>query len=424
MAATGLVGAGYHLTVRNRPGLHQGLMQNGGGGGNRERILRGAVEPRGVGFRFPALTMFLQALLLLAPVPSGAPPRAPAPQGIAKPMDADTAPGVYLPEGPAQRAWASVGPATVPARRSPQPAAPGPAETWRLWGEGLATESAAQAAGQPASPQTRRALALFALDQGRALDAWGHLAACGADAAMLADLMPRFLPGTAAPAGPGGLPRPLPDGALLTPALPPRTPAARPGVLEWRSASLFGLRVGEASLALRVAVESTGVQVDVQHLSGGPARLRLRIPEPPGYEIRVEYVDWFRQDTLREPLDLKIEPGDRVHTFFGRFLARRSDQPVPLPGHMPAGLLQGGLRLVLSAGPDEQVAAALSELDAAARAIGHLLGIVVTASSEAPAQPSSAARPWSCTTVRIPPGSAGRRVLASIAAAIEARLLP
>ena len=364
--------------------------------------------------------MLLPTLMILAASAALAPA-----QGIAKPMDVDTPPGIYLPDGLAQRAWASVGPTTQPSPALPAAPTPDRAAAWRLWGEQLASESAAQAALQPSSPAARRDLALFALDQGRALDAWSHLAACGGDPPILAALMPRLMPGTTAPAGPGGLVQPLPNDALLTPALPPRTPAARPGLLEWRSASLFGLRVGEATLALRVAVESTGVQVDVQHLSGGPASLRLLIPEPPGFEIRVEYVDWFRQDTLREPLALEIQPGDRVHTFFGRFLARPAGRPVGLPGHLPAGILQGGLHLVSSTGssPQQQLEE-LSELQAAAAAIGPLLGIPIRASSQAPAKASSAARPWSCTTVRVPPGAAGRRVLAYIASAIEARLLP
>jgi hypothetical protein len=83
------------------------------------------------------------------------------------------------------------------------------------------------------------------------------------------------------------------------------------------------------------------------------------------------------------------------------------------------------LHLVSSTGssPQQQLEE-LSELQAAAAAIGPLLGIPIRASSQAPAKASSAARPWSCTTVRVPPGAAGRRVLAYIASAIEARLLP
>jgi hypothetical protein len=360
--------------------------------------------------------MAVTTLLLLPALIALRAPLTPA-QGIAQPMDPATSPGVYLPDGGPQRAWAGVGPETVPA-----PTLDGSlVDAWKRWGELLVGE---RNAARP-TPAARRELALFALDQGRHEDAWGHFAACGAEPELLAAIMARFLPGAPASArpGPGGLLPPLPNGVLLAPVLPPRTPTARPGVLEWRSASVFGLRVGEATLALRVAVESTGVQVDLQHISGGQATLRLTIPEPPGYQIRVEYVDWFRQDTLREPLTVEIRPGDRVHTLFGRFLPRPTGQPVAIPGHVPAQLLRGGMRFTSSGPPS-------AELRSAAAAIGALLGVstVVAAgtadgASDQVAPPGSAS-PWSGTTVRVPTGEEGQRVLARLASAIEARLLP
>ncbi len=238
------------------------------------------------------------------------------------------------------------------------------------WSDPAAFERwrAALAAASGSDARAARArLALLARRQDRDADAWQHLEIAGGDPALLAALLPRFLPGIAddATAGPGGLPGALPDGAVFTPATPPRTRPLERGRIERRAMRVRGLRVGEAVLDLRIAVEPEGVQIDIEHISGGAARVAVKLPIEPGFALANEYVDWFPAPTRGAAHVVEIRPGDEEHTLYGRFKPSESAQAFALPPKAPAALGLGGLGIRPEPGADgraraEALARALS----------------------------------------------------------------
>lgn len=269
------------------------------------------------------------------------------------------------------------------------------AETWCAWASRLAERPSDE-------PQARADLARLALLQSRWDDAWAHLAAAPEPELVLLTLLPGVPPGEADERKDA-----LPDGVVLTPAPPPPSPDARPGFWDVREAWVRGLRVGEAVLDVRVAIEPEGVQVDLEHVSGGAARLAVKLPEPEGFEIRVEYVDWLRQDALGLPLEVVVKPGDEPHSLYGRVLPRRPAWPTAAPEHVPAAIEEGGLALLVDDADDPE----RERLDAVARALGHGCRLV----SE---------RPDAGVTIHLPPPGPERdRKLAWLASCVESALL-
>jgi hypothetical protein len=298
---------------------------------------------------------FAIALLFAGPL---LPPPAQAPDPAAK---------VELPEGPAARAFAGVGPETEPAAfdlagmplSANDPAWDRP-EVWLEWAQWVRAE----AAEPHPSPSRRARLCLLASLQGRTDDAWEHFAALGGDPAWGAAVLPLLAPGVPVESyalvgvSAGGLPGALPDGIVLEPRLPPPNrpaseiePGRRP---ERRHMTLIGVRIGDAILKMRVALEVEGVQVDFEHLSGGGAHFFVKLPAPTEHEIRVEYIDWMRQDESGIAHEIYIEPGSRTRVVFGRFRPRSVDWPTRLPEHKPEGLLRNGVRIELARGDPEE----------------------------------------------------------------------
>jgi hypothetical protein len=275
-------------------------------------------------------------------------------------------------EGPLERAWALVEPdgAFLPLEPQRLPGNTGPAlesaETWQRWAESVRAASAADGA-----PAARLWLAAFAVAQERWDDAWEHLAHAAEDQAGLRATLPLLLPGVE-PQVLSSWPT-LPDGALLAPALPPPD---RPvdeillgtGRLRRGSARVEGFRVGAALLSLSLKVEGDGVQVDLEHLGGGPARVRVRLPEPPDFELRSEYLDWGRLERVREERVIDLEPGGETRTLFGRYQPRRLDWPATAPRQLGQRLQRRGLR-ILTAPPGVQAGLA--------QGLGELLGVPV-----------------------------------------------
>ena len=293
------------------------------------------------------------------------------PEGEAPPV-----PGLHFPPGPAADAWATVGEHTharLPARAAEIPTHAGDPrwdapEPWLRWAALVEAEAAATARAAPPDATRRAELALFALGQGRGRGAWAHFTACN-DPELLAGLAPRFLPGAPpAPAHPLTWHSALPDGVLLRPALPPPTPGVIEGRVDRRGYTLEGLAVGDAVLSLTVTQEPDGIQIDVEHRSGGEARLQLVIPAPPFLDVHVEYLDWERQDTIGEPLTLRLLPGDERHTLWARFRLRDRAWPgEPAPGALPQQLREYGVILLALEGDPETprltaVAGALAKL--------------------------------------------------------------
>ncbi len=331
------------------------------------------------------------------------------------------APGeVRLPESEAARALASVGPQTAPADLGPglldlhpwlvEPEAGPPEAVHGTWARWIAAEAAA---GVP-DPTRRAGLLLVAARQSRHEEAWAHLGALVSDPGRAAAVLPILLPGVppGTPAAEGGLPVALPDGVLLRPAPPPAPPGDPAGSLRPRHMEVRGLRVGAAVVNLRVALEPSGVQVDVEHVDGGPARLRVLLPEPEGQEIRVEYVDWMRQDTHRAPLLVELSPEDEEpHTLWGRFLPRRTPLPALPAGALPRGLERAGLFLACPPGGPLE-----AEARAFAGALGELYGFptgVLPPGAPAPAPDAEA------LLVRLTGGEDGRRLLHELARRVE-----
>jgi hypothetical protein len=250
------------------------------------------------------------------------------------PLGRAQSPRIELPPGPAAEALARVSADTRPAALPKIPVAPWeePA-TWRRWAELLSAEST----GSPPDPARRAELALLALAQHRWDDAWRRFIECSASPAVVAALRPHFLPGTDG--------RTLGDGALLTPALPPSSTPAPSGRVERRSMRIEGLEVGAAVLAVRVSVEVEGVQIDIEHLSGGAVKLSIAIPEDREFGFADEYVDWYRQEKSGVAHEVTIRPGDEPHTLYARFEPRAPAWPTLLPERLPAQIAEGTLWL-------------------------------------------------------------------------------
>ena len=112
--------------------------------------------------------------------------------------------------------------------------------------------------------------------------------------------------------------------------------------------SVSGIRIGHALLKIRVAHEIEGVQVDFEHLEGGEAHFFARIPVPPDHEVRVEYIDWMRQDEAGIAHEIRIGPGSEPRTLFGRFRPRPPTWPTFFPESTPEGLTRDGILIELA----------------------------------------------------------------------------
>jgi hypothetical protein len=332
-----------------------------------------------------------------------------------------------LPESLAARAWASVGPQTQPVDLEAKlfaaeswlldPESADPEHVWGRWAEWLGAEGQKEAI----DPRRRAGLIVLAVHQSRWEDAWAHFGRLGAAPEWAAAIAPLLVPGvpiehlTAATDPTRG----LPDGVLLRPAVPPRQADDPTTSLRPRAASVRGLRIGTASVDLRVSIEPSGLEVDLWHRSGETAKVHVLLPEPPGQEIRVEYIDWMRQDALRAPLILKLVPGDEEHNLFGRFRPRREPMPALPRALLPRNLTLGGLLFVL---PLEQAAdpRLLSMARPVARAVGRLLGI---SSTVLPAGAPAPESPWNGTRVQLAPGPAGHTELVGLLSLCERYVL-
>ncbi|MBI5432410.1 MAG: hypothetical protein HZA52_06250, partial [Planctomycetes bacterium] len=252
------------------------------------------------------------------------------------------------------------------------------AATWVDWADAVRAE----ARGRGLDPARATRLALVARLQGRDDDAWDHFASLAEHPEHAAALLPLFLPGVApaelvalAPQGGqrGPCVPPLADGVVLRPAAPPpstRAADVRLGypTIERRSMRVDELTIGAARVRLTVALESDGVQVDVAHLGGGPAKLRVLLPELPDFEIYVQYDDWVRQDGVGSALEIELAPGDEPHSLFGRFQPRRVAWPTELPTRASHALANDGLVIALSA-DDPRLALVRAASDGLARLI-------------------------------------------------------
>jgi hypothetical protein len=267
--------------------------------------------------------------------------------------------------GPAGRAWAGVGPETPRARLSAADLPPA-RETWAAerpwleWAELLALEAEAQRSARPADGRRRARLALIAWSQGRSDDAWDHLAACTAEPAWMAAAVPHLAPGVPfelALADGFDPSAPLPDGVHLRPALPPApVPAAEVlhgrAWIEPRELFVDDLSIGAGRVALRVALEVDGVQVEVEHVAGDAVTLSVTLPEPLDFEIQVEYLNWVRRDQRGPPIEVRVDADQPKAYVFGRFRPRRMPWSETLPERGNAQLERHGIEIWVAPGND------------------------------------------------------------------------
>jgi hypothetical protein len=250
----------------------------------------------------------------------------------------------------------------------PLPLKPDPwhsAKHWEVWATMVRAES------HPGAPdlQARAFLALMALEQQRWDDAWGHFSACGASREWMSALLPCFCPGVSTNEIEvhGPLPPPLPDAVVLRPSLPPPSEHLAPGRIDARAMKVDGFKVGAATLAMSVALEPEGVEIDVEHRGGGAAKLSIVIPAPSDWDIGNEYVDWVVQPTHHAPLEIAIDASDPTRTLYGRFKPRELAHPTRVPDAAPAQIENGTLWLVIA--PDSADAALYEGI---AKSLGRL----------------------------------------------------
>lgn len=328
-------------------------------------------------------------------------------------------PWVELPDGPVAKAWAGVGEDTAPAEFGDDfPAAKlstGDAwdsgETWLLWSEWLTNQSPEASTAKSAA--RRAGLAWLALEHGRNGDAWTHFAACANAPEWMALLMPRFLPGTPPEHSPGAAGRPdkLPDAVLFKPCIPPLSPSPS-GVLLAREATVRDLLVAEARFDMKVTFDSYGVQLDFEWKAGGPANLLVLIPEPDGYKIRVEYLDWIRQDEKRVPMLVELSEQTPQVSLFARILSTQSLWPGSGTGEVPSEMRQAGLWLEHEAQESE-----LALLQAVAQAASRVLNLEVGLREQG-AKPAGT-KPRGIILHIPPPGPERKRKLAWLASTLE-----
>lgn len=295
---------------------------------------------------------------------------------------------VQLPPGAAADALVSLSSETEPATLG-GPAWPTAAADWETplpWARWTELVLAEEQAEQPDAGR-RAQLALLAANQGRHLDAWSHFVATGDDPGVAAGLLPRLFPGVpdGTPILQGGRAGALPDGVLLRPILPPLhgdPPYGRPRV---RDAEVLGLRIGEAVVDMKLAVEVDGLQVTFTHRSGAPARVRLVLPIPHDMQVPALYVQWERIEEPPAVLELELGAGDDAEAaVWGRFMPRSLTWPTP-GGTLrpPATLTHGGLRFEVD--PDDPFRQRLVHLNVA---LTTLLGVPGTVASLGVAPPA------------------------------------
>lgn len=238
---------------------------------------------------------------------------------------------ISAPPGRVAELLAGLAPDTHPATLATWPtwsdhsrAAWGGEPVWRRWVELVRAEAGA---ARPV-PARRAELALLARMQGRDGDAWEHLLACAGDAQLVAALLPAFSPGV--PVEFLGRPAPLPDGVLLTPALPP-CDEARAGLrcLAGKRIEQLGFEVGAARCSLRVSVDGDGLEVSLRHLAGGPARVRVLAPVPRGIDPGLIFADWEKLPDHEGPVEFTLDAEQPEHSLWLTFHPAKESWPSP-----------------------------------------------------------------------------------------------
>jgi len=291
-----------------------------------------------------------------------------------------------------------------PAWDDRSPAGWGGEPAWRRWVELVRAEADARTS----APPRRAQLALVARLQGRDGDAWAHLLACESDPGLVALLLPLFSPGV--PRALLGQRGALPDGVLLTPALPPaEDPRAGLRWLAGRRIERREFEVGAARCALIVSVEPDGIEVSVRHLSGGAARVRVLAPLPRGIQPGLAFADWEKLPPDAGPVEFRLDAESNEHSLWLTFHPPEARWPSP-PLESLHALSPGREILLESPRGDEP------ELRRFAEALSELLGVEARVSAPQ-AHPRAGLEPL---VLRFVPGPAHERMLVDLIGLAEA----
>ena len=300
----------------------------------------------------------------------------------------------------------------------------GSAHPWRQW-TGLLRAEAFAPEDDPLRPSRRARLALLAVRQARAADAWSHLAACGPDP-IVARVLPALLPGVPleALAEDGGGLGVLEPGVRLTPSLPPARDGANPGTLEGlvgRDMRYRGLRVGETTLEMTLIVEGDGVQIDLIHHGGPPTTVNVVPPVAPGVELGLVYSNWEVAGEGQVTVEVLVEPEPKRKTVWARFRPKDERWPAPRPDELglldgaPSAASQAELLVVV---PEARLESA--RLARFAEAIAELFGRGATLTTAAGAGSPKLFEP---TAIHLASGEADERKLLGVLSMIEAHAL-
>jgi hypothetical protein len=246
---------------------------------------------------------------------------------------------------------------------------------WRRWVELVRAESTARAG----SPGRRAELAVLARLQGRDGDAWAHLLACAAEPGRVAALLPLFSPGV--PQEWLGREDALPDGALLSPALPP-TDDARAGLrlLAGTKIERRDFALGAARCSLAVSVDRDGLEVSLRHLGGDRSRVRVLAPLPRGVDPGLVFADWEKLPGHAGPVEFVLDAEAPEHSLWLTFHPPEERWPSPRLETL-AGLVPGREVVLATPRGDEPHLARFAE------ALSELLGARATLRAEGTPRP-------------------------------------
>lgn len=217
-------------------------------------------------------------------------------------------------------------------------------ERWRDFAADVAGERGAP--GEDAARLAR--LVVVALHQGRDLDAWSRLSdLTEIDAELAGALFPHLALGTDldvdARAG-------LAEGCLLRPAL---TPPDGEDLVTREGLEIQGLAIGDARITARLEVRADGVDLRYRLDEGGPVSFSAVVPDPPGFEITVEYYDWERAETVGEPLPVVLSEVGTWYRLWARVRRTEAAWPTAVPGEVPRGVATFGLSIFVDASETE-----------------------------------------------------------------------